>query len=63
MGGGRVMESGKYGREWYNDTSREFLVEKPSPRKTTYYGTTSTTKVKEGKRHNVQAYIMKSRAI
>jgi hypothetical protein len=34
--GGIVMESGKYGQELYDDSSREFLVENPSPRKTTY---------------------------
>jgi hypothetical protein len=31
-----VMESGKYGRERYDRSSREFLVANPSPRKTTY---------------------------
>jgi hypothetical protein len=31
-----VMKSGKYGREWYDDSSREFLVANTSPRKTTY---------------------------
>jgi hypothetical protein len=31
-----VMESGKYGRERYDGSSREFLVANPSPRKTTY---------------------------
>jgi hypothetical protein len=30
------MESGKYGWEWYDGSSREFLVENPFPRKTTY---------------------------
>jgi hypothetical protein len=34
--GGIPMESGKYGRERYNESSREFLVANPSPRKTTY---------------------------
>jgi hypothetical protein len=34
--GGIVMESGKYGRERYDGSSREFLVANPSPRKTTY---------------------------
>jgi hypothetical protein len=34
---GRIkMESGKYGREWYDGSLREFLVANPSPRKTTY---------------------------
>jgi hypothetical protein len=60
---GTMVESGKYGRERYDGSLREFLIENPSPRKTTYEGTMSTTKVKQGKRHNVQAYIMKSRAI
>jgi hypothetical protein len=60
---GIMMESGKYGWERYNGSLREFLATNPSPRKTTYQGTMSTTKVKQGKRHNVQAYIMKSRAI
>ena len=54
-----MMESGKYGWEWYDGSLREFLVANPSPRKTTYQGTMSTTKVKQGKRHNFQAYIMK----
>jgi hypothetical protein len=31
-----MMESNKYGRERYYGSSREFLVENPSPRKTTY---------------------------
>jgi hypothetical protein len=31
-----VMESAKYGQEWYNGSSREFLVENPSSRNTTY---------------------------
>jgi hypothetical protein len=26
----------KYGWEWYDGSLREFLVENPSPRKTTY---------------------------
>jgi hypothetical protein len=60
---GIMMESGKYDREWYDGSLREFLVEKLSPRKTTYWDTMSTTKVKHGKRHNVQAYIMKPRAV
>jgi hypothetical protein len=60
---GIMMESGKYGRERYDGSLREFLVANPSLRKITYWGTMSTTKVKQGKRHNVQAYIMKSRAI
>jgi hypothetical protein len=34
--GGIMMESGKYGQEWYDGSSREFLVSNPSPRKTTY---------------------------
>ena len=58
-----MMKSGKYGWERYDGSLREFLVAKPSPRKTTYQGTMSTTKVKQGKMLNVQAYIMKSRAI
>jgi hypothetical protein len=33
---GIMMESGKYGREWYDGSSREFPVTNPSPRKTTY---------------------------
>jgi hypothetical protein len=33
---GTMMESGKYGWEWYNGSLREFPVENPSPRKTTY---------------------------
>jgi hypothetical protein len=33
---GIMMESGKYGRERYNGSLREFLVANPSPRKTTY---------------------------
>jgi hypothetical protein len=32
---GTMMESGKYGREWYDGSSREFPVVNPSPRKTT----------------------------
>jgi hypothetical protein len=60
---GIMMESGKYGLEWYDGSLREFPVANPSPRKTTYKGTISTTKLKQGKRHNVQAYIMKYRAI
>jgi hypothetical protein len=31
-----VMESGKYGWEGYDGSSREFLVANPSPRNTTY---------------------------
>jgi hypothetical protein len=31
-----VMESGKHGQEWYDVSSREFLLINPSPRKTTY---------------------------
>jgi hypothetical protein len=31
-----MMESGKYGRELYDGSSREFPVANPSPRKTTY---------------------------
>jgi hypothetical protein len=31
-----VMESGKYGQEWYDGSSMEFPVANPSPRKTTY---------------------------
>jgi hypothetical protein len=60
---GEMMKSGKHGREWYDGSLREFLVENPFPRKTTYWGTMSTTNVKQGKRHDVQAYIMKSREI
>jgi hypothetical protein len=59
----RGTMSGKYGQEQYDGSSREFPVANPSPRKTTNYGTMSTTKVKQGQRHNVQAHIMKSRAI
>jgi hypothetical protein len=33
---GTMMESGKYGREWYNGSLREFLVANSSLRKTTY---------------------------
>jgi hypothetical protein len=33
---GTKMESGKYGREQYDGSLREFLVANPSPRKTTY---------------------------
>jgi hypothetical protein len=33
---GKMMESGKYGRERYNGSLREFAVANPSPRKTTY---------------------------
>jgi hypothetical protein len=31
-----VMDSGKYGREQYDGSSRDLLVENPLPRKTTY---------------------------
>jgi hypothetical protein len=34
--GGIVMESGKYGQEWYDGSLREFIVANPSPKKTTY---------------------------
>jgi hypothetical protein len=34
--GETVMESGKYGQEWYDASSREFLVANPSPRNTNY---------------------------
>jgi hypothetical protein len=34
--GGEVMKSGKYGWEWYNGSSREFLVANPFPKKNTY---------------------------
>jgi hypothetical protein len=33
---GIMMESGKYGRERYDGSLREFLVANPSARKTTY---------------------------
>jgi hypothetical protein len=33
---GDMMESGNYGQEWYDDSLREFPVENPSSRKTTY---------------------------
>jgi hypothetical protein len=33
---GIMMESGTYGREWYNGSLREFPIPNPSPRKTTY---------------------------
>jgi hypothetical protein len=33
---GIMMESGKYGQEWYDGSLREFPVANPSPRKTTY---------------------------
>ena len=58
-----MMESGKRGKEWYDGSLKEFLVANPSLRKTTYQGRMSTTKVKQGKRHTVQAYIMKSKAV
>jgi hypothetical protein len=38
---GTMMEIGKYGREWYDGSLREFLVVNPFPRKTTYSGTMS----------------------
>jgi hypothetical protein len=60
---GIMMESGKYGRERYDGSLREFPIANPSPRKTTYQCTMSTTKAKQGKKNNVQAHIMKSRAI
>jgi hypothetical protein len=60
---GIMMESGKYGWEWYDGSLSNLPVANPSLRKTTYWGTMSTTKVKHGQRHNVQAHIMKSRAI
>jgi hypothetical protein len=34
--GVQVMKSGKYGREQYNGSSREFLVANPFSRKTAY---------------------------
>jgi hypothetical protein len=43
---GIMMESGKYGREQYGGSLREFLVANPFPRKTTYEGTMPTTTVK-----------------
>jgi hypothetical protein len=33
---GTMMESGKYGWEWYDGSLREFLVAKSFPRKITY---------------------------
>jgi hypothetical protein len=33
---GIMMESSKYGFEWYDGYLRDFLVANPSPRKTTY---------------------------
>jgi hypothetical protein len=33
---GTMIESGKYGRERYDGSLREFPVANPSPRKTTY---------------------------
>jgi hypothetical protein len=33
---GEMMESGKYGKEWYDGSLREFPVGNLSPRKTTY---------------------------
>jgi hypothetical protein len=60
---GIMMENGKYGQERYDGSLRDFSVANPFPNKITYYGTMSTTKVKQGKRYNVQAHIMKSRAI
>jgi hypothetical protein len=41
-----LIESGKYGQEQCDGSSREFLVANSSPRKTTYLGTMSNTKVK-----------------
>jgi hypothetical protein len=43
-----MMETGKYGQEWYDGSLSEFLLENGSPRKTTYLGAMSTTKVKQG---------------
>jgi hypothetical protein len=60
---GIMMESGKYGREQYDGSFRYFLVANTFPKNTTYYGRISTIKVKQGKGHNVQAHIMKYRAI
>jgi hypothetical protein len=34
--GALVMESGKYGHEWYDGCLREFLETNPFQRKTTY---------------------------
>jgi hypothetical protein len=33
---GIMMENGKYGRERYDDLLRDFPVENPFPKKTTY---------------------------
>jgi hypothetical protein len=33
---GIMMESGKYGREWYYGSLRDFPVANPFPKKTTY---------------------------
>jgi hypothetical protein len=33
---GTMMESGKYGQERYDVSLKEFPVENPSPKKTTY---------------------------
>ena len=52
-----MMENGKYGRERYDGLLRDFPVANPFPIKTTYQGTMSTTKVKQGKEHNVQANV------
>jgi hypothetical protein len=60
---GIMMENGKYVREWYDGSSRDFPVENSFPKNTTYQGTMSTTKVKQGKKHNLQPHIMKSREI
>ena len=58
-----MMENDKYGREQYDGSLRDFPVENPFPNNTTYQATISTTKVKQGKRHNVQAHIMKATTI
>jgi hypothetical protein len=57
---GIMMQNGKYGRERYDGSLSDFPVANSFPKKTTYQGIMSTTKVKQGKRHNVQAHIMKS---
>jgi hypothetical protein len=33
---GIMMDNRKYGQEWYDGSLREFLVENPFPKKTTY---------------------------
>jgi hypothetical protein len=33
---GIMMENGKYGREWYNGSLRDFPKANPFPKKTTY---------------------------